>query len=85
MSIASIFHTYYTHVTNITNDLVDLLLPIYLVIAIIVGIIYYKFTPSKRSPSTANYQYKKYTDWRIQFNGKWSHIERTNVAEVIFS
>ncbi len=84
MSIATIFHTYYTHVTNITNDLVDLLLPIYLVIAII-GIIYYKFAPSKRSPSTANYQYKKYTDWRMQFNGKWSHIERTNVAEVIFS
>ena len=85
MSIASIFHTYYTHVTNITNDLVDLLLLIYLVIAIIVGIIYYKFTPSKRSPSTANNQYKKYTDWRMHFNGKWSQIERTNVAEVIFS
>jgi hypothetical protein len=48
-------------------------------------IIYYKFPPSKRSPSTANYQFEKNADWMMQFHGKWSYIERTNVAEVIFS
>ena len=82
MTIVTIFHTYYTHVTNITNDLVDLLLPIYLVIAVAAGIIYYKFPPSKRSPTTVNYKYSKNTDWRMQLSGKWVQIERTNMAEV---
>ena len=82
MSVISIFHTYFTHVTNITNDLVDLLLPIYLVIAIVAGIIYYKFPQNKRSPSPITYQYNKNTDWKMQLSGKWTQIERTNMAEV---
>lgn len=77
------FSAYFTHATNITNDIADLVLPFYLLVSLFIGIVYYKYPAEKKIAATAtSYQFKRNLDWKMQLNGKWAHVERSNLQEV---